>query len=83
MRPERFWDSIRGVALNSRQALILYRLPEGFEGNLTSEKYVKLAKRSPDIAPRDIQGLISATIPVRSPGGGGRSTSYALRRPAA
>jgi len=56
---------------------VLQRLLDGFAGNLTSSKYAKLAKCSPDTALRDIQGLIGLGVLVQNPAGG-RSTSYAL-----
>jgi hypothetical protein len=31
--------SVRGIALNERQTLVLNRLIEGFEGKLTTSKY--------------------------------------------
>jgi Fic family protein len=72
----RFWDSARGVELNSRQRLILNRLLDGFEGNLTTSKYAKLAKCSHDTALRDILPLVERGLLLRNPSGG-RSTSYA------
>lgn len=72
----RFWDSARGVELNSRQRLILNRLLDGFEGNLTTSKYAKLAKCSHDTALRDILPLVEHGLLLRNPSGG-RSTSYA------
>ena len=44
---------------------------------MTSSKWAKLTKSSPDTALRDINDLINKGILVREPGGG-RSTSYAL-----
>ncbi|MGH7268006.1 MAG: Fic family protein [Candidatus Rokuibacteriota bacterium] len=73
----RFWESIRGVALNERQTLVLNRLLDGFEGKLTTSKYAKLTKSSQDTALRDILPLVERGILVRGPEGG-RSTSYAL-----
>jgi Fic family protein len=73
----RFWERIRGVNLNERQRLVLNRLLDGFEGKLTTSKYAKLAKCSPDTALRDILLLVKQGILVRSPAGG-RSTSYEL-----
>ena len=73
----RFWESLRGVPLNERQALVLNRLLDGFEGKLTTSKYAKLTKSSPDTALRDILPLVERGILVRGPEGG-RSTSYAL-----
>ncbi len=73
----RFWESIRGIALNERQMLVLNRLLDGFEGKLTTSKYAKLTKSSQDTALRDILPLVERGILVRGPEGG-RSTSYAL-----
>jgi Fic family protein len=73
----RFWERIRGVALNNRQRLVLNRLLDGFEGKLTTSKYAKLARCSQDTALRDILPLVERGILVRNPEGG-RSTSYAL-----
>lgn len=73
----RFWESVRGIALNERQTIILNLLLEGFEGKLTTSKYAKLAKCSQDTALRDILSLIERGILVRNPAGG-RSTTYAV-----
>ena len=73
----RFWEAISGHAINERQRLVLNRLLDGFEGKLTTSKYAKLAKCSPDTALRDILPLVERGILVRNPEGG-RSTSYAL-----
>jgi Fic family protein len=73
----RFWESIKGIALNERQTLVLNRLLDGFEGKLTTSKYAKLTKTSQDTALRDILFLVERGILVRGPEGG-RSTSYAL-----
>jgi len=75
----RFWESSAGVAINERQRLVLNRLLDGFDGELTSSKYARLAKCSPDTALRDILSLVERGVLVRNPGGG-RSTSYALAR---
>lgn len=73
----RFWESIAAIPINDRQRLVLNRLLDGFDGKLTSSKYAKLAKCSPDTALRDILSLVERGVLVRNPGGG-RSTSYAL-----
>ncbi len=73
----RFWERIRDVPLNERQRLVLNKLLEGFEGNLTTSKYAKLAKCSQDTALRDILPLLAHGILTRNPHGG-RSTSYGL-----
>lgn len=74
----RFWESLAPIAINDRQRLVLNRLLDGFDGKLTSSKYAKLAKCSPDTALRDILFLVERGALVRNPGGG-RSTSYALK----
>jgi len=73
----RFWETFKDHPLNERQRKVINRLLDGFEGKMTSSKWAKLTKSSPDTALRDINDLISKGILVREPGGG-RSTSYAL-----
>jgi len=73
----RFWDAVAGVAINARQRLVLNRLLDGFEGKLTTSKYAKLAKCSPDTALRDILALAAHGILLRGTERG-RSTAYAL-----
>jgi len=73
----RFWERIQRVTLNDRQRLVLNRLLDGFEGKLTTSKYAKLSKCSPDTALRDILQLVESGFLVRS-AAGGRSTSYEL-----
>jgi Fic family protein len=52
-------------------------LLDGFEGNLPSSKWTKLAKYSQDTALRDIDDLLAHGILAKSPVGG-RSTNYSL-----
>ena len=73
----KFWERIRGVAINDRQKLVLNQLLDGFEGKLTTTKYAKLTKSSQDTALRDMTYLVDKGILVRS-SEGGRSTSYTL-----
>jgi len=56
---------------------MLNKLMDGFEGKLTSSKWAKMTKTSPDTALRDIQNLIDKGMLVKEEGGG-RSTSYQL-----
>lgn len=72
-----FWEKHRAVALNERQRTMLNKLMDGFEGKLTSSKWAKMTKTSPDTALRDIQNLIDKGMLVKEEGGG-RSTSYAI-----
>ena len=73
----RFWERHAGAPLQDRQRLVINRLLDGFEGNLTSSKYAKLTKCSQDTASRDIDDLIVRGILLKDPAGG-RSTSYSL-----
>jgi len=79
---DRFWKMHAQLALNARQRLILNKMLDGeFEGKLTSTKWAKLTKCSHDTASRDIRDLIELGI-LSKDAGGGRSTSYLLKRPA-
>lgn len=73
----KFWEHIRGVAINERQRLVLNKLFDEFEGKLTTTKYAKLTKSSQDTALRDIAYLVEKGVLVRS-SEGGRSTSYSI-----
>lgn len=80
----RFWQrwaapgaSPNGAPLNERQAKLVNRLLDGFEGKLTSSKWAAIAKCSPDTALRDITDLLARGV-LRKSDAGGRSTSYEL-----
>lgn len=74
-----FWDKYRSVAMNERQIRIVNLLWDGFDGKLTSSKWGKITKCSPDTALRDIQDLIAKSV-LRKTDEGGRSTNYELVR---
>lgn len=78
IRKAKFWELHHGVLLNERQRQMLNKLMDGFEGKLTSSKWAKTAKCSPDTALRDIQDLIAKGI-LEKEEKGGRSTSYRIR----
>ena len=63
--------------MNDRHRAVINRLLDGFEGKLTTSKYAKLAKCSPDTALRDIKALLDRGVLIQDEGGG-RSTSYYL-----
>ncbi|KAA6312584.1 Adenosine monophosphate-protein transferase SoFic [termite gut metagenome] len=73
----KFWERHSQTSLNDRQHLMLNKLLDGFEGKLTSSKWVKITKTSPDTALRDIQDLMAKGI-LRKEAEGGRSTHYEL-----
>jgi Fic family protein len=73
----RFWQKHAGATFNDRQREMLNRLFDGFEGKLTSSKWARIEKSSPDTALRDITDLVERGI-LEKGAGGGRSTSYSL-----
>ncbi|HEY0744624.1 MAG TPA: Fic family protein [Chryseosolibacter sp.] len=73
----KFWETNQAIALNERQRTMLNKLMDHFEGKLTTSKWAKMAKCSPDTALRDIQDLIDKKVLAKE-AGGGRSTSYRL-----
>jgi Fic family protein len=75
----RFWERFASKPMNERQIKVLNRLLDGFEGNLTTSKWAKLAKCSQDTAYRDILALIEMEALVKADGAG-RSTHYELQR---
>lgn len=73
----RFWEKHATTVLNERQVLMLNKLLGRFEGKMTSSKWAKIAKCSPDTALRDIQDLMNKGI-LQKDAAGGRSTGYVL-----
>ncbi|MEE9311741.1 MAG: Fic family protein [Planctomycetota bacterium] len=71
------WQRINPSPINERQRKIIKKLLDGFEGNMTTSKYSRIAKCSTDTALRDIIGLVELKILEKNEGGG-RSTSYRL-----
>jgi Fic family protein len=81
LRKAETWRLLQaGAPVTDRQRLVVNRLLDGFTGGLTTSKYAKLAKCSPDTALREIQDLVARGVLARGPGGG-RSTSYHLAEP--
>ena len=74
----KFWEQNQSAPLNDRQRLMLNKIMENFDGKLTTTKWAKMAKTSPDTALRDIQDLIVKGI-LEKEEGGGRSTNYKLK----
>lgn len=79
LKKARFWERHASATLNERQRAMLNRLLNGFEGKLTSSKWAKMMKCSPDTALRDIDALLRQGILVKD-AAGGRSTSYSLTK---
>lgn len=77
----RLWRELGEIPLNARQLKVVRRLveagPDGFEGRLSTRKYVALTKASRATAQREIADLLAKGVLMRWPGGG-RSTAYGL-----
>lgn len=73
-----FWNKNSKTIINERQKKVLNKLLDGFEGNLTSIKWAKIAKCSKDTAIRDINDLINKDV-LEKNSAGGRSTTYELK----
>jgi Fic family protein len=73
-----FWNKHSKTIINERKKKLIDKLLDGFEGNLTSPKWAKIAKCSKDTAIRDINDLIYKEI-LQKEAAGGRSTNYELK----
>jgi Fic family protein len=76
----RFLGKISSEVLNQRQILMINKLLDEFEGNLTTSKWARIARCSQDTALRDVQDLMNKKILRQNPAGG-RSTSYVINFP--
>jgi Fic family protein len=78
----RFWQDYSQVGMNERQRKVVNRLldagKEGFQGGLTTRKYVSMAKVSRATAFREISELVENGILIQNPAKG-RSVSYGLK----
>jgi Fic family protein len=72
-----FWHHHALTPLNERQRKVLNRFLDGFEGNLTAQKWRALAKCSTPTAQRDIKDLWDRGLLVRNKGGS-KNTSYRI-----
>nr|WP_207764764.1 Fic family protein [Marinicaulis flavus] len=75
----KFFDMFKDK-LNKRQTRVIRRMldegPKGFEGGMSANKYVSIAKTSKPSATRDLQALAEMKALIVT--GGGRSTRYWL-----
>jgi len=74
-----FWMRNTYLISHERQKKIINLLLDDFKGNLTTSKWAKITKTSPDTALRDINDLVNKGILVKA-NPGGRSTHYLLVR---
>lgn len=73
-----FWKHHAETVLNKRQVLMLNKILDGFDGNVTSSKWGKITKSSSDTALRDIRDLMKKNI-LEQASSGGRSTHYTIK----
>ena len=77
-----FWRIHAQTELNKNQRKVINRLledgPEGFEGGLTTRKYVSMTRTSRATAYRDISDMVEKNILILNKGKG-RSVSYCLK----
>lgn len=73
----RFWQRWAATPFNERQAKLVNKLLDGFDGKLNTSKWAAVAKCSSDTALRDINDLVARGV-LRKAEGGGRSTNYEL-----
>lgn len=77
----RFWLHYRAIELNERQRKVLNRLldagPHGFEGGMTTRKYMGMTKTSRATAYRELAELVEVGC-LQPMAGGGRSSAYEL-----
>jgi Fic family protein len=78
VKKHQFWAKNSGLINNERQHKMLTKLMDPFEGTLTTSKWAKMAKTSPDTALRDITDLVNKGILIKADSGG-RSTHYMLK----
>lgn len=77
MRKASFWKKHMNISMNARQRLMLNKILDGYQGQITSSNWSKITGSSPDTAVRDINDLLTKNILVKGPAGG-RSTRYVL-----
>jgi Fic family protein len=77
-----FWQQHGQTTLNDRQRKVINRLldagRDGFEGGLTTRKYVSMARVSRATAFREISDLVEKRILLQNEGRG-RNTNYGIR----
>lgn len=80
LKKTRLFDRVRDQ-LNERQIQILRRMleegPDGFEGGMSTKKYMTITGASKATATRDLKDLTEKNILI--PTGGGRSTHYEIK----
>ena len=77
LKKTKFFDRFRDQ-LNERQLPVVLRMlgegPKGFEGGMSTKKYITITGTSKATATRDLQDLVEKRVFI--PSGGGRSTRY-------
>ena len=71
-----FWNEHQHISMNERQAKMINKLLDDFEGKLTTKTWAKICKCSPDTAMRDIADLMNKNILTKL--GEARATHYVI-----
>ncbi|CAA7622832.1 Fic family protein [Magnetospirillum sp. UT-4] len=71
----RFWHAHAPHPFSDRQRKVLGKLLDGFEGAITTRKWMAICGCSADTAQRDITDLVGRGVLEKNPGGS-RNTSY-------
>ena len=79
LRKADFWQRCAREPFTERQAKVLNRFLDGFEGKLTARKWAAIGKCSVPTAQRDINQLVERRVLRRNPGGS-KNTSYGFVR---
>ena len=77
-----FWAELDAAPapINERQRKVLARLLAGWEGPMTTRKWVLICRCSPDTAQRDMSDLVARGL-LTPTAAGGRSTGYTFAMP--
>jgi Fic family protein len=76
----KFWHAHAGKSFNDRQRKVLAKLLEGFDGALTTKKWIAICRCSADTAQRDINDLLARGLLAKNIGGS-KNTSYDFNWP--
>jgi len=78
-----FWDKYRDSGLNARQTKVINRIlnvgVENFKGDLSKQKYIKIANTTPSTASRDIAELLKLSCIEQVNGTAGRNVRYRVK----
>lgn len=78
----KFWDKYKNSGLNARQTKVINRIldvgVENFQGDLSKQKYIKIADTTSSTASRDIAELLELSCITQIEGTAGRNVRYKI-----